>query len=292
MIKFTNFIIGIDGGNFDYLKILLKRNMVPNFKKLIENGFSSELKVPIPPVTIPSWPCLFSGLTPEQLGFYYFTHPKKGLFNSNFWKDFSIFSLLKKKIFVLNVPGTYPAWPITGEMITGMLSPSISCYPPELKVILKNNWIIDGENVEESFEAFEKKSKFFLKKIEEDFDLMVYVIRIPDNITHRAHVRKERIFNLILKSYIKIDKFLGELLKNENIENIFLFSDHGLRFYGRGFYIRRWLEKKGLLYINEPKGKKIISILLKLYDFIRDFINSSVVRNFSKKILNLIGKKH
>ena len=48
---------------------------MPNFKKIIKNGFSSELTVTIPPITIPSWPSLFSGLTPEQLGYYWFNHP-------------------------------------------------------------------------------------------------------------------------------------------------------------------------------------------------------------------------
>ena len=86
--------------------------MLPNFQHLIEEGFSANLKVTIPPITIPSWPCIFSGLTPKQLGFYYFTHPEKGLFNSSFWRDMSIFSQIRDRSFILNVPGTYPAWKI------------------------------------------------------------------------------------------------------------------------------------------------------------------------------------
>lgn len=128
-----NLIIGIDGGCFENIDPLLVRNLLPNFKKVINNGFSSKLRVTIPPVTIPSWSCLFSGITPYQLGYYWFTHPKKGLFNSYVWRKKSIFSHSQLKSFILNVPGTYPGWKINGEMITGMLSPVISCYPKELK---------------------------------------------------------------------------------------------------------------------------------------------------------------
>ncbi|MFX1269290.1 MAG: alkaline phosphatase family protein, partial [Promethearchaeota archaeon] len=117
-----NLILGIDGGCFEGIESLLQKNSLPNFKKLIKDGVSAKLKVTIPPVTIPSWPCLFSGLTPEQLGYYFFDHPKKGLFSSKQWQDQSIFSIPKIRQFVLNVPGTYPAWKINGEMITGMMS--------------------------------------------------------------------------------------------------------------------------------------------------------------------------
>ena len=109
--------------------------------------------------------CIFSGMKPEQLGFNFFSHPKKGFFNSNWWRNFSIFSLTNLKSFILNVPGTYPAWKINGEMIAGMMSPSFSSYPPELKLGLEKNWIISGKTVMEVFKAFELKKNLFLKNV-------------------------------------------------------------------------------------------------------------------------------
>ena len=282
-----NIVIGIDGGCFRHLNILLQKGLTPNFKRLIENGFSANLRVTNPPITIPSWPCTFSGLTPEDLGFYYFTHPDKGLFNSSFWRDKSIFSLINEKSFIMNVPGTFPSWKINGEMITGMLSPSINCFPSELKLSIQKNWIIDADNVPESFSAFKLKSSLFLKKMNEDFKFLAYVIRIPDNLTHRSHGGKERTLSLIYQVYLKIDKFLGKILENEQVDNIIIVSDHGLKHYSKGFYIRRWLEKKGILFINTPKPNKVLNVLLKSFDFIRLFINSSYLRKYFNKFIHL-----
>ncbi|MFW9881164.1 MAG: alkaline phosphatase family protein, partial [Candidatus Thorarchaeota archaeon] len=226
----------------------------------------------IPPVTIPSWPCLFSGLTPEQLGYYFFDHPNKGLFNSNAWKEKSIFSLIESKIFVLNVPGTYPAWKINGEMISGMMSPKISCYPPELNYFIGKNWIIDGQSISEIFEAFEIKKRLFLRKLKEDYALMVYVIRLPDALSHHTHLAPELINNYISIAYKKIDNFLGVLLKNDRVENIIIFSDHGLKYYKFEFNLQRWLEKKGLIFINKSKTRKFYSLIARIYDIFRPFI--------------------
>ena len=77
-----NLIIGVDGGSFEQLYPLLKKNLLPNFNKILKEGFSATLNVTIPPITVPSWPCLFSGLTPSQLGYNYFSVPGKGLFNT------------------------------------------------------------------------------------------------------------------------------------------------------------------------------------------------------------------
>ncbi|MFX1315209.1 MAG: alkaline phosphatase family protein [Promethearchaeota archaeon] len=285
-ILITNIILGIDGGCFESIQSLLEKNLLPNFKKLLDEGFSSKLKVTLPPVTIPSWPCLFSGLTPEELGYYFFDHPKKGLFNSYEWQNKSIFSLIKLRNFVLNVPGTYPAWKINGEMIAGMMSPKISCFPSELKLSLSKDWIIDGETLGEIFRAFNIKKRLFLEKLADDFDLMTYVIRMPDTLSHHTHLAPEIINNYISLSYKKIDVFLGEILNHDNFENILIISDHGLKFYGYEFNLRRWLEKKCLLFINKSKGRKLYSIIAKLYDLVRPFIKIDYKKyHFVKKSL-------
>jgi len=265
-------IIGIDGGCFESIESLLQRNLLPNFKKIIENGVAAKLKVTIPPVTIPSWPCLFSGMTPEQMGYYWFDHPTKGLFNSGIWKEKSIFSINKVKQFVLNVPGTYPAWKINGEMITGMMSPSISCYPAELKYFLRKDWIIDAKDINKCFKAFDIKKELLLKKLKEDFNLITYVIRLPDTLSHNTHLERIKVINYINLAYSKIDDFLHQILNEFSFDNLIIFSDHGLKFYNYEFNIRRWLEKKGLLFINKSQKSKFYSIISKLFDIIRPLV--------------------
>ncbi|MFW9773021.1 MAG: alkaline phosphatase family protein [Promethearchaeota archaeon] len=276
----------MDGGCFESILPLVKQNKLPNFKKIIDNGFSAPLQVTVPHATIPSWPCLFSGLDVVDLGYYTFIHPIKGMFSSLVWKEKSIFSLKDLKILALNVPGTYPAWPINGEMITGILSPSISCYPKELENAIKDNWIIEGNNLTEILKAFEIKKNLFLKKMGEDFNMLVYVIRVPDSISHYVVGDRKEILNAMNLGYGKIDDFLGELLKYENFDNILILSDHGLKFYKKVLYFPRLLEKRGLLFLNDLKGKRINSLILKLYDIIRPLMPISVSKRIYRKLFN------
>jgi len=253
----------------------------------MENGFSSDLEVTLPHTTIPSWPCLFSGLDIEELGFFSFIHPFKGMFNSNVWKERSIFSREDLRVFILNVPGTYPAWRVNGEMITGILSPSISCFPKELEFILKKNWIIEGKTISEIFKAFELKSRLFLKKMKEDFDLMVFVIRVPDSVSHYCVNDEKSGINYLNLGYKKIDDFLGKIIEQNNFDNLLIFSDHGLKFYRKVFHITRWLEKKGLLFLNNNRERKFNSIKLKLYDFLRPFLKTQFSKKYFGKILDI-----
>lgn len=272
MEKIKNIILGIDGGCFESIEHLLKANLLPNLKKIIDEGFSSPLIETIPPVTIPSWPCLFSGMTPEQLGYCWFNNPLKGLFSSFKWQQRSLFSRESMKSFILNVPGTYPAWQINGEMITGMMSPSISTYPPELTSRLPKEWIINGKSIPEVFKAFDMKKQIFLERLKEDYNLLVYVIRVPDSISHHTHLDRNHISNYLEIGYKKIDEFLGEVMNSSNFDNLFIFSDHGLKFYNHEFYINNWLERKGLVKINKSTKQKIFSLIAKVYDYFRPII--------------------
>lgn len=240
----------------------------------------------VPHATIPSWPCLFSGLDVEGLGYYTFIHPIKGIFNSSVWKEKSLFSINDLKVFALNVPGTYPAWPINGQMITGILSPSISCYPKGLEDQIKNKWIIEGKDLPEILKAFKMKKKLFLEKMKEDFDLMVYVIRVPDSISHRVFGDKKIILNAMNLGYKKIDSFLGELFRYNQFDNILILSDHGLKFYKRVLYFPRLLEKKKLLFLNDLKGKRINNIILKLYDLVRPFLPVYISKRIYQRLFN------
>jgi len=181
------------------------------------------------------------------------------------------------KSFVLNVPGTFPAWKINGEMITGMMSPSLSCYPAELKYFLNKDWIINGKSIPEMFKAFKMKSQLFLRKIKtEDYNLLTYVTRLPDALSHRLTFDfKLNIYSYeryLRFAYQKIDTLISKIL-DSNIDNLILVSDHGLKVYKHGFHIRRWLEKEGLIFQNGSNKKKFNNFLLKYYYLIKEYTN-------------------
>jgi predicted AlkP superfamily phosphohydrolase/phosphomutase len=188
------------------------------------------------------------------------------------------------RIFALNIPGTYPAWEINGEMMTGILSPSLTAYPKELEQEYKEDWIIEGENLNEIFQTFEFKKNLLVKKLNEDFNLLVYVIRVPDSISHRVFGRENVVNKYIDLGYKKIDNFIGKLINNKEIDNILIFSDHGLKFYKEVIHFPRFLEKRKLLYLNNVSGLKFNSIILKLYDYIRPFLRVDITKRIYNRL--------
>lgn len=285
-----NLIIGVDGGSFEQLNPLLKKNLLPNFNKILKNGFSATLNVTIPPITVPSWPCLFSGLTPPQLGYNYFSVQGKGLFNSTVWASNAIFSNPLLKSFVLNVPGTYPAWKINGEMFTGLLSPQLSTYPENLKEIYKKKWQ-EGKTdnpIQNLHKTFKMKSNLFLSKLREDFDLMIYVIGIPDHTSHVGYLSSSEMIHYINLDYKKIDNFLSVILDSKDFDNLFLISDHGLTQYKKIFYFNHWIKKRGFFTFPSQSNEKIWKgFFLKLFGIIKPLIkpNKVLIKAYERFLL-------
>jgi predicted AlkP superfamily phosphohydrolase/phosphomutase len=285
-----NVVIGIDGGSINHILPQVRRGKLKNFQKILNEGFASSLKVTQPPVTIPSFPCIFSGMDVQELGKCEFFNPDYGVFSSEFWRDKSIFSSNGIKSFMLNIPATYPAWEINGQMITGVLTPTINekmVYPESLIKEIDEEWIIDGKNVAEIYQAFDIKQKFFLKKLKEDFNLYTFVIRMPDLITHYPEYTVEATHKNIQKAYYKIDKFLGQLLNHEEIDNIIILSDHGLKKFPNQFSIKKFLEDNRIMDCN--KGDfvfKLLSIFFKVLSYINPkFFDIKYFHNKFKDIL-------
>lgn len=248
----------------------------------------------IPPVTIPSFPCLFSGLKVTDLGYCTFYDPTFGVFSSNLWKEKSIFNYDNVRVFCLNLPSTYPAWEINGEMITGLLTPFINdkmYYPKYLSDEIKKNWIIDGSNIYEIFKAFNIKSSFLLRKLKENFDLWIYIIRIPDCITHHPKYKLKITEELMKFGYSKIDNFLAKIINSNKIDNLFIISDHGLEIYRYEFNIKRFLEKKKILFYNNDIISKFMSIFIKFFGiFNRGFFDTTYFHNEFKRLIEPIRK--
>lgn len=67
-------ILGFDGLCYPYLTTLVNKGELPNFKHIIQNGSYGPLLSTIPPVTIPAWPSMFTGLDIGNLGTTRMTH--------------------------------------------------------------------------------------------------------------------------------------------------------------------------------------------------------------------------
>ena len=134
-------IIGIDGGTWRLLQPLMEEEFMPNLKAVTEEGAWGVLKSTIPPITAPAWTTFMTGVSPATHGIVEFNN-YDGKYGTYFVTNASIkyktiWELASEqglRIISINVPMTYPPYPVRGYMITGMLTPDTSrfTYPPSL----------------------------------------------------------------------------------------------------------------------------------------------------------------
>ena len=269
-------VLGLDGATFRIIKPLVRKNKLPTFKKLFENGCHGILQSTIPPLTVPAWPSMITGKTPKKLNLFgFFKTLKKSKIASFEDLKNTIFDLLSKKIKIgaLNVPCTYPPRKVNGFIVSGMLTPSSKInkcsYPPKLILKLKKKFEYEihadwGEaftkehQLKSAYEILERRIRaiFWLtKKFKIDF--LFVVLRITDIIQHQFFTDKAEIERV----YKKIDSIIKELVEKINPDNIFIVSDHGFYEVKMLFNIYKWLEENGFI-------KTKITLKHKFYKFI------------------------
>ncbi len=136
-------IIGLDSLSPDLLFERF-RGELPTFSALGEQGIACALESCVPPITVPAWACMTTGVDPGTLGVYGFhqRHTRDyapGELVSSLSHDVpTLWQLVGgagKRSRVLGVPLTYPVRPLRGALVAGCLTPSIDVpytYPPEV----------------------------------------------------------------------------------------------------------------------------------------------------------------
>jgi predicted AlkP superfamily phosphohydrolase/phosphomutase len=122
-------VIGVNGMEWDILRPLLLQNKLPNLASVIQRGAYGKLRT----VSAPNCPRVYStistGTKPDEHGITGFI--VGGITaNTNMLKEEPIWSILSKNIVTVgmaNVPATFPAMPVNGYMITGMLTRGKNC---------------------------------------------------------------------------------------------------------------------------------------------------------------------
>src|SRR3990172_8040973 len=103
---------------------------LPNLRSLVHGGVWGEAMSTHPPITVPAWSSMMSGLDPGELGFYGFRNRKDfsydayGIANASSVRADRVWDTLSqegKKIILLGVPQTYPIKPINGCVVTDFL---------------------------------------------------------------------------------------------------------------------------------------------------------------------------
>jgi predicted AlkP superfamily phosphohydrolase/phosphomutase len=294
-------IIGLDGGTFDVLIPLVQNGFMPALARLMEEGAWGDLESTIPPFTAAAWSTLATGVNPGEHGlisfqvrdrFNYDRHGE-GFVNADhlgitLWE---ILSTQDRLVGVINVPVSYPARPVNGYMITGMLTPpdaEKSAFPPDLLDRLRLDYMFDVDFIrgEDGFRAESQVSKSVMlsevsemtrKRIEaslccyqeKSWDLFTVIFTGTDRIFHYFWDDLSSMLEdlddpssfsdiqlQILEYFKLVDSGIEALTQAcPSHSAVMVVSDHG---FGPApthrFYVNVWLEQLGLLRRRPSKG--------------------------------------
>jgi len=310
-------MITLDGGTLDVIKPLVKLGYMPTIKSLMETGSFGILNSAVPPVSAPAWASFMTGKNPGKHGVFEFrtydpTTNRDYFVNSQSIRGKTIWDILSekgRKVVVLNLPMTYPPYPVNGIMLSGFDTPSsISqfTYPEELKEeILSLCADYDfGPTYEEisDFEKYLAKNSAMVANVakvaltlmkKSSWDVFMINFQNTDFIQHLLWgPLTEELEGVpsngkrldIMKLYKEIDTHINSLIlaagDKETIKIVF--SDHGFGPSIGKIYINQFLMDWNLLSfsmagserVNEiSKVKKILMAAPFLYNVLRKIRN-------------------
>ena len=296
-------VIGLDGATFDALRPLLERGSLPHLEALMAKGCWGRLSSTVPPFTAAAWSAFSTGKNPGQHGVISFrirdrfNYDVRGSgfvdarrLDETLWE---ILSTAGKQVGIVNVPLTYPARPVNGYMVTGMLTPPGAkqfTYPAEFVKNLGQDYVVDMDFIRNRATL---RRRDFSSKTEmlgqirhmsrtrarvsarllrnEPWDFFMVVFTSTDRVLHffwddltamtaqggpGAKEPKDTIQRELLAYFRELDEGIGQLLDQAGPSTtVLVISDHG---FGpaptRRLYLNVWLEQLGLLQRRGSEG--------------------------------------
>jgi predicted AlkP superfamily phosphohydrolase/phosphomutase len=279
-------VVGLDGASPDLIARWTAEGDLPNLARLMREGAWGKLRSTLPPVTAPAWVSFMTGKNPGRHGVFNFRNmdlrsysgvgDRASVASSAAFPGQSVFEIVSAaagRVASINMPATYPVFPVNGVLIAGLpLLPDMRrayTWPPELASELgpwsRNSETLEQLSNDERLAAVDfwttKHTAVSLGYLAEGpWDLFAMVLRNTDAVPHyfwkyfdpsyHAHVPDERYRGAIREHYRKADEALGQLVAAGAGEEtlILVVSDHGMGSHpGRCFHVNRWLSELDLL---------------------------------------------
>ncbi len=282
MKKSRLFVIGLDGVPPE---IAFYSNWnLPNISRLCREGIWGHLESTVPPITIPAWLSMVTGLDPGQLGIYGFhkrcshDYSNPVIVNSSHIQYPAIWDYLNQiglSTIVIGIPPSYPPKPVNGLMVSCFLTPSretIYTYPVELAKSLDEyadgKYMFDvshfrSEDKKRILDDIYKMTKrrfSVVRGLLRDYhwDFFMFVEIGTDRLHHafwHYHDPNHPLYvpghplNSSLQAYYEfLDQEIGKLLSCLPEDSaIMVVSDHGARSMIGTFSVNDWLIKEGYL---------------------------------------------
>jgi len=276
-------VVSIDGVPYDFLKTQIAKGNFPNFKKLAEQGSMRRMNSVQPCISSVAWSCYMTGKNPAKHNIFGFVDRKPGTYdifapNSMHMRSDTIWELMSragKRVFVMNVPVTYPPRQVNGILIGCFLCTQIEkiAYPAQVSQELKQmGYIIDAEAwmardsldryLEECNKALNKRAEaMFHYLAQEPWDFFQCHIMETDRMNHFfwEHMEKgdPKYAQAFFDFYRRVDEVLGEVeQRHGNDAELIILSDHGFCTIKQEIYLNYYLAEAGFLKFktNTPKG--------------------------------------
>jgi predicted AlkP superfamily phosphohydrolase/phosphomutase len=263
---------------------------MPNVQKLLERSTFGTLWSTDPPITVPAWAVMFSGMDPGTIGLYGFRHRRPGTYWDTYFptsrtllepRIWDRMSRAGKRACIMGMPPGYPAPPLNGIYISDFMTPHGApefASPPAMREEIRQ---IAGEyEFDVPFRADDReriaaavvemtKQHFAMARhlwAKEPWDLFVMHEIGPDRVHHtfwkyfdELHPRYEKnakFAQFVEDYYVLVDREIGEFLAQVPDDvRVMLLSDHGSQAMAGGFCINEWLIQKGYLTLRGPKPK-------------------------------------
>ncbi len=282
-------VIGLDSASPQYL---FERCLpvMPNVSRLVRSGVHGPLRTTDPPISLPAWAVLGTGVDPGTLGMYGFRHrldhsydrtygPRSdGLPVPTLWE---LLSARGKRVCIIGMPPMYPPMKLNGLTISDFLTPHDArdvTQPPELAAELTSKF---GPLVFDVTFRAEERTQLFHEIVtmtnrrfavaeelfqREEWDLFA----IHEVGTDRLHHAYTKYFDrshpayepgnphehVLLDYYRILDQAIGRLLAVAPKDVLVaVVSDHGSMPMAGCFCINQWLEDQGFLVLRHPAGR-------------------------------------
>jgi predicted AlkP superfamily phosphohydrolase/phosphomutase len=283
-------VIGLDSAPPE-LVFDQERETLPNLHRLMRQGCYGELESTIPPITVPAWMSMMTGLDPGELGVYGFrnrssyTYSELSIVDSSSIRADTVWDILSragKKVIVVGVPPSYPPKPVNGSLVGCFLTPDIDreyTYPPALARTIERlvgRYLVDVEEfrtddkervLRQIYEMTEKRFRVVRHLVkEQEWDFCMMVEMGPDRIqhgfwkfhdpTHPKHQPGSPFEHAIRDYYRYLDREIGELLSLVEEETVVMVvSDHGAKRMIGGICLNEWLIREGYLTLREQPSR-------------------------------------
>ena len=261
----------------------------PRLKELFDRSRRGTLRTIDPPITVPAWAVMFSGMDPGTLGIYGFRHRRPG----TYWDQYvpssrtllqpmvwDRLSRLGRRVCVVGMPPGYPPPTVNGVYISDFLTPDGAqdfVHPlslrDEIRAAAGGDYTFDvtfraddrdriGRELLQMTHQHLEVARHLWKKERWDFFALHEIG--PDRLHHTfwkffdpAHPRYEenRKYREFCEEYYrKLDADVGAWLDEiPDDVRILVVSDHGSQAMQGGFAINEWLIQKGHLALRGPR---------------------------------------